>query len=65
VDKKLSPQTRNSWRWRILYLRALLDAELKTNGGKPNEQCNQAFAELIEIYHAQDANPAVRPPLVK
>ncbi|MCP4211914.1 MAG: hypothetical protein GY764_10615 [Halieaceae bacterium] len=63
VDKKLSPQTRTSWRWRILYLRALLDAELKTNAGKPNELCNQAFAELIEIYHAQDAIPGVRPPL--
>lgn len=63
VDKKLSPQTRKAWRWRQLYLRALLDAELKTNGGKPNKQCNQAFAELIEIYHAQHANPAVRPPL--
>ena len=66
VDKKLSPQTRKSWRWRILYLRALLDAELKTNGGKPNDLCNRAFAELIEIYHAQNADPAaVRPPLVK
>jgi len=43
----------------------LLDAELKTNGGKPNEQCNQAFAELIDIYHAQNAEPHVRPPLVK
>jgi len=40
-----------------------LDSELKTNGGKPNDLCNEAFAELIAIYHAEKADPAVRPPL--
>jgi len=61
----LTPQAKKAWRWRQLYLRALLDAELKTNGGKPNERCNEAFAELIKIDHAENANPAVRPPLPK
>ena len=65
VDGTLTPQVRKAWRWRQLYLRALLDAELKTNGGSPNDRCKKAFAELIEIYHAQKANPTVRPPLVK
>ena len=65
VDERLAPWARTSWRWRQLYLRALLDAELKANGGAPNDLCNEAFAELIEIYHAQNAEPAVRPPLVK
>ena len=50
VDAKLSARARKSWRWRQLYLRALLDAELKANGGSPNIPCKQAFAELIEIY---------------
>jgi hypothetical protein len=63
LDAKLTPQARQAWRWRILYLRALLDSELKTNGGKPNDRCNEAFAELIKIFHAQNADPAVRPPL--
>jgi hypothetical protein len=63
VDAQLSPHARQSWRWRLLYLRALLDAELKTNGGAPNDLCNAAFAELLGIYHAQNANPALRPPL--
>jgi hypothetical protein len=62
VDAKLSPQARQAWRWRHLYLRALLDAELKRNGGSPNEACLAAFAELIKIYHAENANPVVRPP---
>ena len=63
VDARLTPQARRSWRWRQLYLRALLDAELKANGGSPNDACYAAFAELIEIYHAHDAEPHVRPPL--
>ena len=63
VDGLLTPQARTAWRWRLLFLRALLDAELKVNGGKPNARCHEAFAELIRIYHAENANPAVRPPL--
>jgi hypothetical protein len=65
LDKKLSARAQQSWRWRQLYLRALLDAELKANGGKPNDKCHEAFSELIEIYHAQNAEPHVRPPLPK
>jgi hypothetical protein len=65
VDGLLTPQAKKAWRWRQLYLRALLDAELKANGGKPNERCNEAFAELIKIYHAENAIPGVRPPLPK
>jgi hypothetical protein len=63
IDGLLTPQAKTAWRWRQLYLRALLDAELKTNGGKPNEKCNEAFSELIKLYHAENADPAVRSPL--
>ncbi len=63
IDGLLTPQARTAWRWRLLFLRTLLDAELKANGGKPNARCHAAFAELIRIYHAENANPAVRPPL--
>ncbi len=63
IDGLLTPQARTAWRWRVLFLRALLDAELKTNGGKPNARCHEAFLELIRIYHAENANPAVRPPM--
>jgi len=63
VEAKMTHQARQSWRWRLVFLRALLDAELKANRGVPNDRCRKAFAELIEIYHAQNADPAVRPPL--
>jgi hypothetical protein len=65
VDNLLTPQAKTAWRWRQLYLRTLLDAELKANGGKPNDTCNEAFAELIKIYHAENAIGTVRPPLPK
>ena len=65
INGFLTPQGKRAWRWRQLYLRALLDAELKANGGKPNPRCNEAFAELIKLYHASNADPAVRPPLSK
>ena len=64
VDAGLPDSVRKSWRWRIVYLRALLDAELKANGGTPNQRCNDAFAELMEIYHTdKNSDPVVRPPL--
>lgn len=64
VDAGLPDWARKSWRWRIVYLRALLDAELKANGGAPNQRCNDAFAELMEIYHTdKNSDPVVRPPL--
>jgi hypothetical protein len=64
VDGRLPPRARQAWRWRILYLRALLDSELKTNGGKPSPACEAAFRELDQIYRLTDqADPVVRPPL--
>ncbi len=65
VDGRLTPQAKKAWRWRQLYLRSLLDAELKANGGAPNDRCNEAFAELIRLYHVADAPGTVRPPLPK
>jgi hypothetical protein len=63
VDAKLPLWARSSWRWRILYLRALLDSELKTNPMKPTSACEEAFRELNKIYGLTDkADPAVRPP---
>lgn len=63
VDHALPAWARASWRWRIVYLRALLDAELKASGNRPNARCNEAFAELIRIYHAENAHPVLRPPV--
>lgn len=62
IDSRLSVSARRSWRWRIVYLRALLDAELKMNGGEPNAACQDAFQELTRLYHAGNAWWPVKPP---
>ena len=61
VDDKLSAQTRTSWRWRILYLRGLLDKEHYANPGKTSEAYRQAILELIKIYHAETAHHWIKP----
>jgi len=51
--------------WRILYLRALIDKELREKQGRlEGKVLSTAFDELTRIYHAQHADPAVRPPVV-
>jgi hypothetical protein len=66
AESKLTPQARASWRWRILYLRGLIDAELHRNGGKlEGPRLKGAFEELTRIYHARSALPDwLRPPVV-
>ena len=64
ADRKLTPQARRGWRWRILYLRALIDDELSKTGGKPQGPVlKEAFAELVRIYHAEHVHTnRVAPP---
>jgi hypothetical protein len=62
AQSRLTPRARSSWRWRILYLRAMIDREHFTNGGLPTGRCQDAFAELAAIYHADNAELAVLPP---
>jgi hypothetical protein len=61
ADQQLSPQARSSWRWRILYLRALIDGELVKNDFEVSPRCEQALQELTTIYYAQRAIWAVSP----
>ncbi len=57
AEKRLSPKTRRSWRWRILALRALIDHELlKHQGRLEGETLKAAFDELTAIYHAENAH---------
>lgn len=64
VDTGLPEHARLAWRWRILFIRAMLDCELKINGGKPNEACMAGFRELMRIYHTTvKSDPNVRSPI--
>lgn len=65
AEQELSVQARASWRWRILLLRAVIDAELYRNGGKlEGPVLRDAFNELTRIYHAENAMPMVHPPII-
>jgi hypothetical protein len=62
VDRSLAADQRQAWRWRVLYLRGLIDLELSRNEFRTNPRIEQAYEELIRIYSAEDAIWAVRPP---
>jgi len=62
ADAALPDRVRASWRWRIVYLRALIDSELVKHQARVSRKCLAAFQELTTIYHAQHANPTLRPP---
>jgi hypothetical protein len=55
ADDKLTPHARASWRWRILYLRALIDKELvRTEGWFEGPVLKMAFDELTRISHSEN-----------
>ena len=63
ISSKLSVQASSAWRWRILLDRAIIDVGLdETHGQVIGPDLKHAFADLTEIYHAENAYPAVRPP---
>jgi hypothetical protein len=66
METKLTPRARAAWRWRIVYLRALIDRELlKTHGKLEGQALQEAFRELTAIYHAEHAHSMpIRPPQI-
>ena len=62
IDAQLPVAARNAWRWRILFIRALLDEEVHRSGGRPTQLSDEYFDELTRIYYAQNAERVVTPP---
>ncbi len=64
AEAKLTPQAKTAWRWRILYLRGLIDSELFRRDDKmEGTVLKDAFDELTRIYHAENVHGMpVRPP---
>ena len=61
ADAMLDERARQSWRWRILYLRAVIDYELAMNADELTDRCDAAYEELIRIFHLEDGWPSVTP----
>ena len=62
AERRLTPYARGSWRWRLLYLRALIDHELLHHGFAVSQACAGALQELTALYHAQRAAYVHSPP---
>jgi len=65
INEKLSKIVRNSWRWRIIILRGMIDYELYHNDFKSTDRCKEAFEELTNIYFAKKGDYCVSPPTKK
>jgi hypothetical protein len=54
VDARLTPQARTAWRWRVFYLRGMMDHELRLTKGKLEGQViKDIFEELKRLYYYQ------------
>ena len=65
ADSALPDAVRTSWRWRILLLRSIIDAEAARMGwtrAPVSEKQNEAYRELIGLYCAEKALSSLRPP---
>ncbi|MBX7259413.1 MAG: hypothetical protein K1Y02_23845 [Candidatus Hydrogenedentes bacterium] len=68
VNARLPEWARESWRWEILHLRAILDYERFAGEGLQTVRAEAAMKRLMEIYHCQmetddPYHHRVRPPL--
>jgi hypothetical protein len=63
----MTQSARTAWRWRIVYLRALIDKELfERKGKREGDVLKAAFEELTRIYHAEKAHSMpIKPPQIK
>ncbi len=53
LDNQAPEWARKSWRWRIIYLRALIDYRLKLNDLEFDAITDRALDELSGIFHSQ------------
>jgi len=62
IDRALPEWGKKAWRWRIIYIRALLDAH-RYRGEELAKipECLDAMHELIDLYHCLKSNVAQDP----
>ena len=61
ISGRLPASRRESWRWRQIFLRTIIDRELIGNDGRVNAMCNEAAMELRDLYWAANAASPVAP----
>ena len=53
LDAQILPSMRYSWRWRLIYLRAMIDAEIAARGNTAPVSAKPYFDEIVKIFHAE------------
>lgn len=61
VHEKLPETIRESKRWQMIYLRAVIDGELARNNFTRNEKVLGYFHKIVELCYLQNAGLATRP----
>ena len=65
LDAKLPQRVRNGWRWRLIYVRAMADLELKKAGYYIREGCEKYLHELERLYYTNDDTYLVVSPVTR
>jgi hypothetical protein len=65
AEARMKERARFSWRWRLLMLRAIIDVETARQPESVSAKRNAAYEELIDLYCAQSAQPAVCPQAIR
>lgn len=65
ADATLSDELRNSKKWQMIYLRAVIDGELKRNDFKRNDKVMEYFNKIIDLCYLQNANFIVKPDVIE
>ena len=53
MDRELLSSFRESWRWRLVYLRAKIDREIFDHRSAMPETARSYFEEVVKIFHAE------------
>ncbi|MBN2452362.1 MAG: hypothetical protein JXR77_18390 [Lentisphaeria bacterium] len=62
IDGRLPAHVALGWRWRLLWLRAAIGAEIRSGGGASTALLERCFEELVCLYSAEEAERPVAPP---
>lgn len=54
LERVLDRRARRRWRWRQVFLRAQIDAELRSSGGNPTPAVGRANDELFDLYRLDE-----------
>ncbi len=64
ADAVLPDEIKNSKKWQMIYLRAVIDGELKRNDYTRNDKVLEYFNKLIELSYLQNAGFHIKPDIV-